>query len=323
MTDTVYKINAGAVIGSEVFSDASKDELRVLVYLMVREGKVLPRVEEIASALGIKAARVKSAITLFTEGGILTECCADTPEVTLEFSEVREEGLDEERSVDAAREIRDKALAELIADIASLLDRPTLNTQEIKHITSMTSQLALSTEYIITLAAHMAESGRLTPKRLADTAARLVSRDIDNMEALGKYMEDSKRHTSAEWELRSLLGIWGRTLSKSEEGYFRRWTDELGYSTEIIGEAYDIAVMNTQKASLPYMNKLLSAWHEAGCKTLSDITAHVEAEHAKKPARKTASPKKKEKTAETPSFADYSSEDALMRALERSYSTDD
>jgi len=318
MSDTIYKVNTGAILSSEIWREASRDELRVLTYLIARSGTPVSP-SELARECGISAPRASSALSLWRESGVISEGEARDG-VKLEFGDPTERGgIDEEESKEVAREIRDDALADLISDIASLLQRPALSTQEIKHVTALRSQLALPDEYVLTLAAYMAETGKLTPKRLADTASRLVERGVDNMEALEKYIEDSAARSGAEWEFRKLLGIWGRNLSKSEEAHFARWSGEYGYSVEIVGIAYDITAVNTGKASLAYMNKLLTSWHEAGCKTVAEVEAYIERERA----TKKATPKKgggaKKQTAKEPTYGDFDSDDALMKALARSY----
>ncbi len=317
----MYKVNTDAILSSEIWPEATRDELRVLTYVIAAHGEGITA-SALAKACGISAARASSALSLWCEAGVLTK--GDASVVSLEFGTPtqRSSSTDEEESHEVARQIRDGALADLISDIASLLERPALSTQEIKHVTALHSQLALPDEYVLTLAAYMSESGKLTPKRLADTAARLVDRGIDNMEALEKYIEDSTTRSGAEWEFRKLIGIWGRNLSKSEAAYFERWSKEYGYSVGIVGIAYDITTFNTGKASLAYMNKLLSAWHEAGCKTVAEVEAYLESEREKKKA----APKKKSgaKTvaAKEPTYGDFDSDDALMKALARSYGED-
>ena len=121
--------------------------------------------------------------------------------------------------------------------------------------------------------------------------------------------------------MRRLFGIYGRTLTKSEREHFARWMHEYCYSAAIIGEAYDVTVAAINRISLPYINTILTEWHEAGCKTVEECRArinlrkHDKAKNANNNSQKT----KKTATAETPRYADFNSEDALLRALERSY----
>lgn len=333
MPNYIYKFNTGAALARDVWQDASYEELRVLVYLTTTEGATDA---EISAACGTAAARTKSALALWREAGIVIRealnTSADTdrgaPNVTLEFEERHNpRGVDEIASVEAADKIRDGALAELMSDVASLLSKPALNTYEAKHIAAAYEQYAVSPEYILTLATYMAETsagkGRsFTTKILTDKISSLVGRGVDNIEALEAYIED-QANSGGFYELRRVFAIWKRNPSKTEIKYFKKWTDELGFGVEIIDEARDIAVSQTGEQPFAYIDKLLVSWHAAGLKTLGDISAYNEQQ---KLLHTAAAPQKKsgakQKTTKTPNYAAFNSEDALMRALERSYSDD-
>lgn len=319
MAGSYYKINTGAILSSDILHEASRDELRVFLYIIAKSGKDISP-EEISGELELSAARVKSSIALFGEHGIIERTREGAPLVSYEFPERNIRGeLDEECSIDTAKEIRDQALADLIEDIAAQLNRPALNTQDTKHITSLKAQLSLSNDYILTLAAYLSERGQLKPKRLADTAARLVDNGIDTIEALEAYIERENTRSADEYELRRLLGIWGRSLSQSEKKYLKRWTEDFGYSFGIIGEAFDITSMNINKVSLRYMDKLLTSWHDAGLTTVDAVRAKMDADRALRPKR---TPGQKRKTAEVADYTNFNANDALMAALARSYGDD-
>lgn len=317
MSTAAYKINTGAIVSSGILDEASKDELRVLLYILGKSGRDIAP-DTISADLGLSLARVRSSIALFGEHGIISEDNGQ-PTVSYEFEErqSRPGELDEERAVDVAREIRDSSLQDLIDDIAAQLNRPTLNAQETKHVTSLKTQLSLTNDYILTLAAFLSEKGKLKPKRLADTAARLVDKGIDTVEALEIYIEEENSRSSDEYELRRLLGIWGRALSASEKRYLEKWTKEFGYSFGVIGEAYDITSVNLNKVSLRYMDKLLTSWHAAGLTTINEIRAKMDADRALKKR-----PTGRKKTAEVADYTNFNANDALMAALARSYGDD-
>ena len=62
-------------------------------------------------------------------------------------------------------------------------------------------------------------------------------------------------------------------------------------------------------------------WHDAECKTLEECRARVNMRKQEKSKKANKSSQKSQKTveAEVPKYADFNSEDALLRALERSY----
>ena len=329
MPEYTYKLSTGATIPHDVWEGASHDELRVLTYLMtLPEGAT---VAEIAAACGISLARTKSALALWREAGAATRFSAGEPRVSLEFEERPEVEADDIRATEAADIIRDRGLAELIADVASLLGKPVLNSFETKNVVAIYELYPVSHEYVLTLATYMSESARARGKvfstaRLKNKIAQLTERGIDTTEALETYIQTTDKKSSTHFEIRNIIGIWGRNLAPVEEECFERWSGELGYGSEIIREAYSAVVSATGKFNLAYMDKLISAWSAAGVRTIADVEAYKE-KHRMEAEARTAEPKarapRKTKTAEKPTYSSFDTEDALARALARSYGDDE
>ena len=340
----LYKKSPAA--SAESFSEATAEELRVLVVLMESEGESLTY-KEIAARASVSAARAKSATALWRADGVLDKApkvdVIDVSPATVastaitagnstnknndnvkdEFAERFSSDMYEERSVETAKTIRDGELAQLLEDCAMLLDKPALSTEEVKKITSVYSQLSLSAEYISTLALHLAQSGKLTAVNLAKRAEALAERGVDSLEALCLYIEDEKSENGTDKEFRRLFGIWNRKLSKAEREYFRKWSEDYGYSTEIVGEAYGIMTANNASGgvSLKYIDTILTHWHEAGCKTVAQCRAEEERSRAEK-AEKNGGKIGRKKPEAKPKFVDFDVEDAFQRALQRSYGND-
>jgi DnaD/phage-associated family protein len=211
-------------------------------------------------------------------------------------------------------------------EIAELLGKPHLNDGEVKSITGLYSDLGLSTEYIRTLALYLSESTqKFSIYKLQRKAALLCDKNITDTELLEKYIADQSATNSAEYEFKSVFGgdIWTRSLTPSEKKYCARWWGELGFSAAIVDMARDISIQNTNKVSLAYMNKCLTAWHDAGLTTIEAIMAQREADAlARTEAHRPAAAKRGKKATDTPTYADFDTDDALMRALERSYGED-
>ena len=321
MTEKCYKINLDRLTSSDAFFDASAEELRVLLLVASHTGRAVSR-ESVSALAGVSEARAASALSLWESAGIIAECASLTDE--FETSPL-ERGLTEEKSTAVARSIRNSHLAEAIAECTRLMKRATLSTPEIKKISALHTQLALSPEYILALSASLAESGKLTPHRLARTAEKLVEQNIDTLEELEIYLAENERTTSAEWEIKRTLGIYGRAISDTEHECFRRWSEDYGYSTEIIKLAYDVAVLGTGERSVPYIDSVLRDWHEGGCKTVAECKRRSEEHRAEGQKKHEASHGKstqRKKTAEEPKYSAYNSDDALMQALLRSYGDD-
>lgn len=318
MSERIFEINTEELFGKEVFLEATKDELRVLVAVMADRAATEDR---IAEAAGVSAARCRSALTLFEEEKILIRRDAISEEFEAPIDEP-----DEDSAVKVAEDIRDKGLAALIAEFAQLLGKPALSTGQVKKIVALHTSYSLSEEYILNLGAHLADLGKLTVTRLVNEAIKLVEREIDTPDALQSYIEEKNRSNDAVARLRKFFKFYNRALTKSEHEYFRRWIYDYGFSEEIISEAYEICIANTEKYNAKYIDHILARWHEAGCKTISDCIALTERDRATLAAQnKKSSKPKSDKKAEggVPKYGAFSAEDALMRALERSYGTEE
>ena len=126
--------------------------------------------------------------------------------------------------------------------------------------------------------------------------------------------------------MRSVIGIWGRNLAPVEEECFERWSGDFGYGTEIVRAAYSAVITALGRFNLAYMDKLLTAWHAAGVKTLADVDSYKEKHRMESEVKASADgprAKSRAKTAETPAYSSFDSEDALARALMRSYGDDE
>ena len=318
MTEYTFKVNLSGITDLECFKEASKDELKILVALASLNGEAVT-IEQLADMTGVSRARALAAIALFEESGALKKRTDGIyAEVEYEFEPAPAK---EQTAKEVARSIRENDLYEMNIELENMLGK-TLEARELERITSLHTKAGLSVEYILTLVAYLSERKKvLTVESIVREANNLVRKNIDTLEELELYIKEKADEVAGEMEIRRTLGIFGRNLTKSEREYFKRWLTEFCYSTVIISEAYDITIKATGQLSLPYMNSVLSGWHEAGCKTIEDCQAKTNArkhENAKK-ANNNSQNKKKSVEAETPKYTDFNSEDALLRALERSY----
>ena len=319
---------------TEEFGEASSHELKVLVALFESDG-VLDE-EGFVLSSGVSRARLNSALTLWQEAGVIAPCCEDNTQppsaygisVTEEFADRVILGeLEEESGQQIAATIRNRGLASLFDECAAMMNKSMLTPAEIRRISELASQYELSEEYIALLAAHLNEENMLSVGILVKRAMTLAGRGIANVETLSEYIADSEREKNEMREYKRIFGIYDRSLSKRETEYIEKWSKEYGFGTEIVGMAYDIGVMNTAKRSFSYMDKLLTDWHNASCKTVSDCEARyeerkreldAEAEEKRRAAEaRRASPKR-----EKPRYGDFDPEEAFRLALMRSSFSD-
>ena len=311
-----------SVSDKEAFQDASREELRVLLVIMECGGRV-ESADELARLSRTSKARASAALVFWEEAAVIKK--ADSaPTITEEFEERLRAGMiRESNAVEIAKSIRSSALADMIAECAALMKRAALNTSEIKELTGLYEQYALSEEFIVTLAAYLAERGRLTVTKLVNKAISLTEREIDSVKALEDYITERESDSEAEREFRKLFGVYNRAPSKTEKECFKKWSKDYGYFTEIVGEAYDIAINNATRGHVSYADKLLTRWYETGCRTILECRARYEADQEEKKNKKSSLKEKKPPKSPAERYGDFDAEKAFLKALERSYGTSD
>ena len=329
-----YQILLKPLSECQGFCDMTAAELRVLVALIENGGR-LDSAESLAKAAGTTAPRCMSALTLLSEMGLIKEengaIADDAPEqltasVTEEFEyRLRRGEIDETPATKVAKTIRDESLAEMYSECAVLFGKPSLPTDHTKILEALYTQYGLSPEYILTLASYMATKGTPNVSRLKNKALKLYDKGIDTVEELERYIADNERENTDVWELKRLIGIKSRNLSEAELEFVHRWYDEYGFTTEIIGEAYNISTIGTSRLSMPYMDKILSTWHAAGCRTLEECKSRAEKDSAGlAAAHKEKAKRAKPKTeAPKPRYGSFDIDEAFKAAISRSFGNDD
>ena len=327
MSDLSFAVNPLHISGNPALTEASCEELRVLLLLVESGGDA--DYATLSSSACISVARCKSAIAFWEESGVICRRTCGDSVIRYEFdSRLHEDSIDEEPAVKVAGDIRDGQLAGMFEELAGIMEIPCLSQTEIKNLTALHTQYNLNADYICELAAYLRTEGKLTIRRLCNKAIKLCRIDCDTVEALQAYISgNGGERIEAEWELRRLFGIYDRALSQSEKDAFRRWTEDYAFSLPIISEAYDISVLNTKsgRGDVRYMDSILSEWYQKGLTTVAECKAY---RTGAKPTAQTAAhadEKKKnaKKSAPTPRYGDFDVQDAFARALERSYGDKD
>lgn len=318
MNKLCYVTDLTDIANNECFKDASAGELRVLLVLAEYSKRPID-IDRLAELAGVSLARTKSAVSLFEAAGLIL------PEdsfaaVKIEFGECKTDISAKE----VARDIRNEELADLIDECTALMGVGSLVTEDIKVITALATDTVLTPEYIVTLLAFLkstaGETKKITAKKLRAEAQKLLARDIDTLEALEAYIKDKSCEFKDEWEYRRILQLWGRAFSRTEREYVKKWAHVYAFSTAIVAEAYEIAILKTQKLSFPYMDTLLTDWYTVGCKTVEECRARASQTSAMiKNDTKAKKGGRKTKEADVPKYSNFDAEEAMQRAIERSF----
>lgn len=85
--------------------------------------------------------------------------------------------------------------------------------------------------------------------------------------------EANARYSRANSAVKKAFGISGRQLVENELAYITKWTDQYGFSVELIVEACKRTMQNTHQPSFEYTDSILKNWKTKKVSSLEEIAA--------------------------------------------------
>ncbi len=170
----------------------------------------------------------------------------------------------------------DSSFRALYGEVQRLLGR-SLNTEELKILLGFIRYLGLPGEVISVLVSYCRDRARQkgnlrnpSLRAIEKEAYRWAEQGIDTLEEAAAHIHSQNVRQSKLFHLMQLLQIRGRSLTAAEERYAQSWL-EMGLSDEVISLAYERTCVNTGGLNWPYMNKILTSWHQAGLSTADQV----------------------------------------------------
>ncbi len=154
-------------------------------------------------------------------------------------------------------------------------------------------------EIIVPLFNYCLERKALNRKYLFAVAETWHNAGVRNLDDLDRYTDSYEKLNKIKNKISKALAF-GRSLSKFEEAYVKKWLDEYHYDYDIIEEAMRRST-STYNPSIKYIDAIISSWYKKGYTELKEILEEENAkeESATQVKKVAVEPKKK-------SFQNYS-----------------
>lgn len=236
----------------------------VMLHLYLQAGNPL---EKAAGELSLSPGQISCAVAVLRQLGLYVE--AKTT-----FMPGERPAYSEQDVMHAMNGDRD--FCAIYSEVERLLGKPT-NTEEKKIILGFHRYLGLPGEVISVLVSWCKERARQKGS-LRNPSLRTIEKEayhwaeqgIDTLEEAAAFIRSRNLRNSRMEKLKTILQIRGRGLTPGEERYALSWLD-MGFDDEALADAFDRTCLNTGGLNWPYMNKILTRWHEAGLHTLEAI----------------------------------------------------
>lgn len=158
------------------------------------------------------------------------------------------------------------------------------NPTEVNKLLALTEYYRLEFDYVVLLCYHCKKIGKASVPYVDRMAKSLWQEGIVTTEALEERLALLSSAADLGSAFRQLSGAGGRSFTEKEMKFFTQWS-KWQVTAELLKLAYEVTVDNTGAPSMPYINKVLSNWQEAGYRTPDEVVAAMEAYKQKKEAK--------------------------------------
>ncbi len=153
-----------------------------------------------------------------------------------------------------------------------------LTTPDQKILLGLYDDLGLGADVIFLLvnfclersAARYGAGRRPTMRQIEQEGYAWARMELLDQERASAYIKKYHRQQEALPKMMALLGLGDRKPSASEERYMIAWSD-MGFEDAAIELAYDKTMLKCKELKWPYMNRILTAWHEKGLHTVKAV----------------------------------------------------
>lgn len=251
-----------------------------LLYIAVLRSRGAGDEASLGAALGWPADRVRRAFAVLAgEGLVSLPAGAESGGGAAPPPAEPEERRTEYTRADMARALEGAEFAALTAAVEEKLGKK-LTTPDLAVLLGLYDQVGLPADVIFLLVGFCAERtarqygpGRRPTLRQIEREGYYWARlGLMTQESAAAYIRDCQRRREALPELMRLLGLGDRQPGPSEERYLLSWA-AMGFDRAVIERAYDKTLLKCKELKWPYMNKILSSWHQKGLHTLSEVEA--------------------------------------------------
>ena len=262
--------------------------LKVLM-LILSSSDNIPTEEEMSCITGYNIEDIKDGITFWINVGLLTDIDSNTeaisqidekadriPPCTIEYKEENTEPIKEgvviplkiagkRPAIDRAEVLdyiaNNKELAALVESFQQLSGR-TLTSLDMECLVSMYTYYGLSADYILMASHYCYTRGKCSMNYVEKVVSSWVEHGVDTHEKLDKHIKMLTEKKTRENLVKSAFGINDRKLVSSEKKLIDKWYDDYKFDISMIKLAYERTVERTGKLTFPYIDKILSNWHE-------------------------------------------------------------
>lgn len=168
----------------------------------------------------------------------------------------------------------DPNIGALVNECQSIMGR-TLSPSEIEVLCSLYTYAGLSPEYILLVVMYCVSKEKNSLRYIEKVAYSMLEKEIDTYEKAEQFLAESSGRETNEGAVKAAFGIYERRLTSQEKKFVDTWFNTYRFDIPLIKLAYERTIDNIGKLSFPYINSILSSWHEKGISSPKEASAEA------------------------------------------------
>jgi DnaD/phage-associated family protein len=273
-------------------NEASADDLKVLLFIFRHGGKSLNE-DRLCHGLGLTAEKVNRSIAFWASKKLISVKSVASEQDSSEQAvaqTVAQPAPAPKKIIDStvqysagevSKKLHDNTDLRFLLDASSGLFGRLLSPHECSTLIYLYDGAGLPADVILMLIEYCVTSGHANIRYIEKAALSWAEDGIDSHELAESKICELEARRSFEGQVKATMGITGRSLTQAERQHVGRWAG-WGTPNELIKLAYEICVNRTGKLSLPYINSILSTWHEKGYTTVEQAKNEKQPQNGKK-----------------------------------------
>lgn len=267
---------------------ASPLQLKVLLYLL-KNSDTTYTYEELAEFFNVHIDDIKDCVAFWIEREVIAEFDnilmpsnnkVEETQKPVEIQSVESENktkfvkprLTKPDIITAAQRVSaDSNLQHLFDELQMVLSKP-LSSGDTQTVVMLYDTCGLPAEVILMLVQYCVSINRANMNTIEKFGVEWSNSGINTLEAAENKIKQVKIST-ANWKTVSgafgLVNVGSPTAKQLR--YADKWVGEWHFSTDMLRAAYEVNIDNTGKLSMPYIDKVLSRWFNAGIFKIEDI----------------------------------------------------
>jgi DnaD/phage-associated family protein len=274
---------------SQILNNSDELDLKILTVILMAANVDGEFDDSLAidEMLGISRAELDASLKFWRGAGVVdfsrsqkkrTDSVQTKQETRIETAHrdgaVEGGGIDVYNSTELVTLLESRAVSAGFVDEAQQVFGKTFSPLDTSIVVGLVDQYGFEEEAVLELLSYVRGLEKKVLRYVEKVAISFYDEGITTAADVTQKIALIERSKEDIYKIKQIFGFGARSLTKTEQTLFEKWTTTYGYGVDIIKLAYDIMIDSIQKPVPKYADKIMEKWHCEGLHTLLDIEAY-------------------------------------------------